>query len=394
MRVLIVGGGIGGLTAGLALLRAGFEVHVHEQASTLREVGAGLTMGPNAVRILHRLGLAAALRSTAVTPLSRDARDWQTGELLARLSLEDDIAESRWGAPLYMMHRADLHAALRQALGDEHVSLGTRCISVEQDEELVTVTFADGQRASGDLLVGADGIHSVVRGYVAGPDKANWTGQIAWRALAPASVGLEAGLELRHHFWWGPGTAFSAYYVSGGSAINWIGMKATDDDWREEPWSARGDRAEVLAHFEGWHEQVRSLIAGTEVIFKWGLFDRAPLTNWTRGRVTLLGDAAHPMLPNMGQGAAQSIEDAVVLASCLAVASDDPESALATYVSLRRARTTAMQAAASNAARTMQLSDPVAIAARNARMGEDRFAQLSANDWIFGYDPEGPAAQA
>ena len=203
MRALIVGAGIGGLTAALALRQAGFDAHVYEQARVLREVGAGLALGPNAVRVLHRLGLAEALRTVGVRSESWDFRDWQSGAVLGRVPLAD-AAEIRWGAPFYNVHRADLHDALRAAVGDQHITLGARCVSVEQHGSEVAIGFADGRHATGDLVIGADGIHSVVREYVAGPDQPTWWPQIAWRGLAPAAIGREVGLEMRQHVFFGP----------------------------------------------------------------------------------------------------------------------------------------------------------------------------------------------
>ncbi len=172
MRILVVGAGIGGLTAALALRRAGFDAHVYEQASVLREVGAGVAISPNAIKVLHHLGLAAALRSVGVVSRSMDSRDWQTGALLGRVPLAED-AVARWGAPFYHLHRADLHNALRTALGDEHITLGARCAAVEPRNTAVTARFADGRNATGALLIGADGVHSVVREHVAGADRAS-----------------------------------------------------------------------------------------------------------------------------------------------------------------------------------------------------------------------------
>lgn len=385
MRVLIVGAGIGGLTAGLALRRAGFDAHVYEQASVLREVGAGVAISPNAVRLLHRLGLAEALRAVGVVSRSMDSRDWRSGELLGRVPLAEAAVE-RWGAPFYHLHRADLHDALRAALGDRHITLGARCVAVEQHGTVVTARFADGRGVAGGLLIGADGIHSVVREHVAGSDRPVWSRQISWRGLAPATVGHEVGLEVRHHSFWGPRTQFVCFYVSAGRLVNWVGNTQSDDDWREESWSARGDRDEVLGLFAGWHAEVRALIAGTEQVFKWALFDRPPLETWARGRVTLLGDAAHPMLPYMAQGASQSIEDAVVLARCLAAERGDPQRALGTYAARRRVRTAAVQAASREAGRMMRLTDPEEVRARNARLGNSPEAPIARFDWIWSFD--------
>ncbi|HEY7035425.1 MAG TPA: FAD-dependent monooxygenase [Thermomicrobiales bacterium] len=385
MRVLIVGAGIGGLTAALALRQAGFDAHVYEQAGVLREVGAGVAVGPNAVKVLHRLGLAEALRAVGVVPHSLDARDWQTGAVLGRVPLAE-AAVTRWGAPFYHLHRADLHDSLRAALGDRHLTLGARCLAVEQHDCAVDVRFADGREATGDLLIGADGIHSVVREHVAGPDRPIWSRQIAWRGLAPAAVGHACGLEVRHHSIWGPRKMFVCYYVATGRLVNWVGNSQSDDDWQEESWSARGDGDEALSDFAGWHPQVRALIAGTDQVFKWALFDRPPLARWTRGRVTVLGDAAHPMLPYMAQGASQSIEDAFVLARCLAADRDDPQRAIGMYADRRRERTAAIQTASRDAGRMMHLTDPADVEARNARLRDNPDAAAARFDWIWSHD--------
>jgi 2-polyprenyl-6-methoxyphenol hydroxylase-like FAD-dependent oxidoreductase len=386
MRVVVVGAGIGGLTAALALRESGFDVHVYEQARALREVGAGLALGANAVRILHRLGLAEALRAVGVRSESWDFRDWQSGAVLGRVPLAE-AGEARWGAPFYNAHRADLHDALRAAVGNEHITLGACCVSVEEHGSEVAIGFADGRHETGDLVVGADGIHSVVREYVAGPDQPTWWPQVAWRGLAPATIGREVGLELRQHVFSGPQVLFVTYYVSSGQWVNWIGCTPSDG-WREESWSALGDRDEALALFEEWHPSVRALIAGTEQVFKWAMFDRPSLDRWTRGRITLLGDAAHPMMPFMGQGAAQSIEDGFVLARCLAADRDDPQRAVGAYAARRQERAAAMQAASRQQGLDLQLSDASAVAARNAQMRESPEAPLGRYDWAWGYDVE------
>ena len=387
MRVLIVGGGIGGLTAALALRRAGFDTQVYEQASVLGEVGAGIATSPNSVRLLERLGVGDALRAVAVTSLSMDPRDWQTGETLARVPL-GEAAVTRWGAPFYHLHRADLHGVLLAALGAQHVTLGARCVSVEEASSEVTIRFADGRLATGDLVVGADGIHSVVRDYVAGDDRPVWSRQVAWRGLADGDLGRAIGLDVRHHSFWGPGKQFVCFYVSGGRLVNWVGNTQTDDEWREESWSARGERSEAQRAYGGWFDQVQRLIAGTERVFKWALFDRAPLDAWTRGRVTLLGDAAHPMLPYMAQGGSQSIEDGWVLARCLAESPDSLPRALDRYVTYRSARAGALQRTSREMGRNVQLSDPAAVRARNERMRADPDAYIARYDWIFGHDAD------
>jgi salicylate hydroxylase len=258
-------------------------------------------------------------------------------------------------------------------------------VSVEQDAEKVTIEFADGRQATGDLLIGADGVHSVVRDHVATPAQPTWWQQTAWRGLAPGAVGHEVGLEMRQHIFMGPRIMFVTYYVASGRLVNWIGCTPSDG-WREESWSARGDRDEALRLFAGWHPQVRALVAGTEAVFRWAMFDRPALERWTRGRVTLLGDAAHPMLPFMGQGAAQSIEDAFLLARCLAADRDDPQRAIDAYATRRQERTAALQVASRAAGGNLQLSDPAEVATRNSGMLADPEAQIARYDWVWGYD--------
>jgi salicylate hydroxylase len=387
MRVAIVGAGIGGLTAAIALRRTGLDAHVYEQASILREVGAGIATSPNALKVLERLGLADTLREAAVISLSMDPRDWKTGDVLARVPLAEE-AVRRWGAPFYHFHRADLHSILRAAVGDQNITLGARCISVEEDGSGATVHFADGQRVTADLVVGADGVHSVVREYVAGADAPTWARQVSWRGLADGDVGRAIGLEVRHHSFWGPGKQFVCFYVSGGRQVNWVGNIETDDDWREGSWSARGERTDALSAFEGWHPQIPALIGAAQEIFKWALFERSPLERWTRGRVTLLGDAAHPMLPFMAQGGSQSIEDAWVLARCLADTPNEVGGALERYFALRHERAAALQLTSSQMASNVQLRDPDEVRARNARMKAAGAAYAERYDWIWGYDAD------
>jgi salicylate hydroxylase len=237
VQVVVVGAGIGGLTAALALRQSGCAVHVYEQGSVLREVGAGIAISPNATRVMHHLGLADAFATVGVRSLSFDSRNWRTGALLGRVPLGEE-AITRWGAPFYHLHRADLHDALRAALSEGSITLGARCVAVTQDETTVTARFADGREVSGDLLVGADGSHAVVREYVAGPDRPLYFGQVSWRGLAPAVVARVAGLEVRHHSFWGPRKQFVCFYVRGGRLVNWVSNTEGDGEWREESWSA------------------------------------------------------------------------------------------------------------------------------------------------------------
>jgi salicylate hydroxylase len=242
---------------------------------------------------------------------------------------------------------------------------------------------------SGDLLIGADGIHSVVREHVAGPDQPLYSGQVSWRGLVPAGVGHKAGLEVRHHSFWGPRQQFVCFYISGGRLVNWVGNTEGDGEWLQESWSARGDREEALALHAGWTPAVQALIAGTEQVFKWALFDRLLLDHWTRGRVALLGDAAHPMLPYMAQGAGQSIEDALVLAHCLLAAEGgNLPRALEAYAARRHKRTAAVQEASREAGRLVRLTDPAEVEARNALLSASPEAPVARFHWIWSYDVE------
>ena len=384
-RVLVVGAGIGGLTTAIALRQAGFDVRVFEQAHEIRAVGAGLQLSPNAVKVLHGLGLGERLHAVAVKPAALDSRSWDTGELIgSRVAGEAMIAA--FGAPYYHIHRADLHAVLMDALGDVPVRLASRCVQLEQDGDGVTVRFADGYQERGDVVVGADGIHSVVREQLFGPESPRFAGLVAWRGVAPTE--RLAGIDLpRHgHNFWGPGQHFVCYYVSAGRQVNWVGI-VTSDAWQHESWSTPGDKQEALAAFRGWHFQVPALIEATDQVFLWALYDRDPLPAWSHGRVTLLGDAAHPMLPFMAQGAAQSIEDGYVLTRCLQTFAEVPR-ALVEYERRRKERTSRLQQQSRDNEHLFHLADPELVRQRNERIRAEPTGTLPAYAWVYGYDVE------
>jgi salicylate hydroxylase len=337
--VLVIGAGLGGLTAALALRRVGRPVEIFEQADELGDVGAGITMYPNATRVLEHLGLGSAMEARAVIPETGGARHWQTGELLRHGPTGQAVRE-RYGAPQYFMHRADLHEilveAVQQAGGAIH--LGHTFERFELRDDGVVAHFANGAAVAGAALVGADGIRSAVRACLFGPDAPRFTGKVAWRGLVPMDrIGEE------HRFptsclWMGPDHAFLRYPVRGGAVMNYV-AHAAQGAWAEESWKLQTSVDEVLAEFAGWDPAVLDVIRATppELCFKWALFDRDPLPEWGRGRVTLLGDAAHPALPFLGQGAGMAIEDGMVLARCLA-SDDDVEGALRRYERARLAR--------------------------------------------------------
>jgi salicylate hydroxylase len=385
---LIVGAGLGGLTAELALRRAGFEVMVLEQATALGEVGAGIQLGPNAVRVLHALGLADELASFAVLPTHRTRYSWQSGEVIRSVPLAE-AARERFGYPYYHAHRADLHAALVAALGADGIELGCKCIGYATSDDGVTARLENGGTELGDVLIGADGIHSLVRAQLIGPDRPRFTGNMAWRGLAPAECVADLEVPRVAANWWGPHQHFVHYYVSGGRYLNWVGVVPGDGS-EIESWSARGEVADALRDFEGWHPRITGIIGATDTVSKWALYDRDPLPTWSRGRVTLLGDAAHPMLPFMAQGAAQCIEDGMILSRCLVGRAGDPAAALRLYEEMRRERTARTQLGSRRNAELFHAADPDAVRRRDASIQadavSDRHGYATDENWLFSYD--------
>jgi salicylate hydroxylase len=374
VRVGIAGGGIGGLTAALALLQAGCDVQLYEQAHELGEIGAGVQISPNASRVLHGLGLAGDLARTGVRPLAWHQRRWDDGRTLLKTPLAEPL-EAAFGFPHYQMHRADLLAALAARMPAERVHLGHRLTGFQDRGDRVALEFAGGARADVDVLVGADGIHSRVRGLLFSPERPRFTGCIAYRGLVPAERLRDLGLEVTAQVWMGPGKHFVHYFVSGGRLVNFVAI-AEQDTWTRESWTDRGEVAGALAAFAGWHPQVREIIAAVDETFVWALFDRAPLERWSAGRVILLGDACHAMLPFMAQGAAQAIEDGATLAACLA-GDHDPAAALRRYEALRGPRVARIHAASTGNKTRFHLPDGPQQRARDAAMA------AGATDWSF-----------
>jgi salicylate hydroxylase len=390
LKVLIAGGGIGGITAALALRRRGIEAVLFEQADAFRQVGAGIQVSSNAVRVLRGLDLADTLARVAVYPEARDYRAWDSGERLFWTPL-GARAEAHFGAPYYHVHRADLLDVLLSGLGDAHCHLNARVASFEQDANGVAVTVGDGRSFAGDALIGADGIHSTVRGQLFGAEYPRYTGNVAWRGLVPAERVAHLGLERVTGVWMGPDRSIVQYYVSSGRTFNWIGISRSAEPGRES-WLAEGKIEDALAEYAGWHSTVRAVIGATPRVLRQALYDREPLPDWRLGRAALLGDAAHPMLPFYAQGAAQSIEDAAVIAGCLAQAPQDPPAALARYVRLRQPRTAWMQDLSRREEKLYQMTDAAAIAARNARMSKNRVPESATfppeQERLYGYDAE------
>ena len=378
MRIGIIGAGIGGLSAALALLDAGFDVQVYEQAHALDEVGAGVQVSPNASRILHRLGLGLAdqLTRTAVKPLAWQQRRWDDGRTLLRTPLAEAV-EARFGYPHYHLHRADLLAVLAGAVPAERIHVGYRVTGLVQHADTVEARFGNGTTVRTDVLVGADGIHSAVRANLFGPDQPRFTGCVAYRGLIPGERLAHLDLEVTAQVWMGPGRHFVHYFVRSGRLVNFVAV-VERDAWTRESWTERGDLADALAAFDGWHPQVTTILAAVDEPYVWALFDRAPLTRWSVGRVTLLGDAAHPMLPFMAQGAAQAVEDGATLAACLTTAAAPGiEAALDRYQRLRLPRTSRLQA--------MSAANKTRFHLPDGPDQRDRDAQMAAGgtDWSF-----------
>jgi 2-polyprenyl-6-methoxyphenol hydroxylase-like FAD-dependent oxidoreductase len=383
-QVAIVGGGIGGLGAALSLLRAGFDVHVYEQARAMREVGAGLQVSPNASRVLHGLGLADELAALGVRPLAFHQRRWEDGRTLLKTPLGDAVVEA-FGFPHYQSHRADVLAMLIKAFPAERLHLGHRMIAFTDSGDRVDLEFENGERVTADLLVGADGIHSTVRRLLFGPANPRFTGCVAYRGLVPAERLRYLDIEVTAQIWMGPAKHIIVYYVAGQRLVNFVGI-LEQDSWTGESWTDRGEVENLRAAFAGWDPTLRAIIGSIDETFIWGLFDRAPLRHWSAGRATLLGDACHPMLPFIAQGAAQALEDGVSLTACLAVGGDVP-AALAHYEKMRRPRTSHIQAAATANKTRFHLPDGPAQHDRDATMaaGGTDFS-IRAISWIYGYD--------
>ena len=386
ISVAIVGGGIGGLSAALSLLRVGIDAHVYEQARVLAEVGAGVQISPNASRILYRAGLAEALASTGVQPLALHQRRWQDGRALLRTPIAQ-VAEGVVTAPYYQIHRADLLEVLASALPAANLHLGHRLTNLVDQSNQVEVEFANGRRVAVDALVGADGIHSAVRRLVFGPENPHFTGCACYRGLAQADRLAHLELETTAQVWMGPGKHFVHYFVRNRRLVNFVAV-VEQDAWTRESWTDRGELADALAAFDGWHPQVRDILAAVDEIFIWALFARKPMAHWSVGRITLLGDACHAMLPFMGQGAAQAIEDGATLAACLEhIEATHIPDALRRYERLRLPRTTRVQSSSEANKERFHLPDGAAQVARDAEMERTSTDwSLDAVTWLYGHD--------
>ena len=336
LHVIVAGGGIGGAATALALLNKGFDVDVYEQAPELGEVGAGIQISPNANRALDYLGVFNDLARLSSNADDKVVRLWNSGKTWEMFDLGTEALD-RYGYPYLTVFRPDLLQVLVDAVRrkkPEAIHLAKKCVGYAQKGDRVSVSFADGTTAEGDILIGADGVHSAIRSALFGSGPAKFSGMLAWRGVIPMETLPEKMNISRATVWVGPHGHVVHYPLRGGKLMNLVAT-AERSDWQVESWSTEGSKEEFRADFAGWHEDIQTLIEAAPSQFKWALMVRPPLQQWVEGRVALLGDACHPTLPLLAQGAVMAIEDAVVLSRCLDAHLPDPDQALKTYEALR-----------------------------------------------------------
>lgn len=345
-KIAVVGAGMGGLAVAATLRKVGIDVEVFEQASRFGRIGAGIQMMPNSMKVLRGIGIEERLRQVAFAPFSHLNRDGYSGEVIRELPMP----EALYGAPYLCMHRADLHDALASAVPSDIIHLNKKLIGLDQAGGIVTLRFADGSSATADAVIGADGVHSIVRDIIVGPDAPIHRGRIAYRAVFKSELmgGFDIGPSRTK--WWGTDRHIVIYYTTRAkSELYFVTSVPEEAGWMtKESWSAKGNVEELRAAYGDFHQDVRNVLNACPDCHKWAILEREPLPSWSDGRVVLLGDSAHPMTPYMAQGAATSIEDAAVLARCLeAVEGDDIEGAFKRYEAHRKPRTSVVQAISS-----------------------------------------------
>lgn len=379
--IAIIGAGIGGLTLAIALRRRGIRAAVYERSSELREVGAAVALSANGTRVLHGLGLGDRLAARSAVPTELIYRDWRGGRRVAAFTAGDDYA-ARFGAPYYGVHRADLQAALADACGHDELHLDHRLVDVSAENRGYELRFANGTAAHADLVVGADGVHSTVRRWVADDEPARYSGTSGFRGLIPVDAMPSLPDPGAIQFWMGPGAHVLHYPIGDGSFVNFLAVVDDPPTWTDSSWVEEVSPDQLRAPFADWHPGVREMIAATSLHKRWALFGQRPLTRWHRGGIVLLGDAAHAMLPHHGQGANQSIEDAATLASLLHRFA--PDQALPRYARLRRARTRAVQRSSWVASALLHLPDGPDADDRDRRLA----AIPDTLRWIHEHDAE------
>ena len=388
-HVLIAGAGVGGLTAALSLARRGFTVDIYEQAPELREVGAGVLITPNGMRVLSELGLADDIMAVAAHSPRRLLRLWDTGQTWITFDLGSKAIEM-YGQPFAWLYRPDLLMVLEKALravAPDAIHLRRKVARCTTTNHGATLDFTDGASVSGDAVIGADGIHSVIRAALHGSDDPQFTGLVAWRGTIPVADLPQQFNSQTAASWVGPGRSVTQYPIRRGELLNFAGV-VERDTWRVESWSTIGDRHQMQADFIGWHKDVRTMISAIPQPFVWPLLLRQPLPVWSMGCVTLLGDACHPMLPFMGQGATMAIEDGFVLARTLERHTPDVAVAFSAYENARKPRTDRLVNASAEGAKRFNnpaLGDPAGAQAYVDReWAEPRLRERY--DWIYQYD--------
>jgi salicylate hydroxylase len=386
-RIGIIGGGIGGVALAASVLQRGFEVRLFERAKSFGEVGAGIQMTPNGVKVMKSLGLLDKMLQAGFLPRAIVGRNWRSARETFRTPLIDNCPVL-YDAPFIHIHRADLHHILASCVPDNVPTFGVNCTGVRQDKNSAVATFSDGTDFEADLIVGADGVRSVVREALFGAEAPQFTGHMCYRAMVPVG-GVVDFVSPDSSFWLGPNSHIVTYYVRGGKAVNIVAVAETKE-WVEESWNVASSKEEILGAFRGWHSNIETLFGRVDEVYKWGLFDRDPMTSWSKGRITLLGDAAHPMLPFLSQGAAMAIEDAYVLAASLDGHGSDVASALRDYEAERLPRTSRVQLEARERGRTYHLPSPLAQAKRDFMfwfrgLFNPHTSGIRAN-WVYEYD--------
>jgi salicylate hydroxylase len=385
VRVAIVGGGIGGLSLALALRERGLTAEVYERAAELTEIGAAIALSANGTREYARLGLLDELIAASTTPTELIYRHWREGTRIAAHPVRNDSAYvNRFGAPFLGIHRADLQKSLSSAFGAENLHLGSRLVDIVEDTRSVVLEFADGRTEHADVVVGADGVRSTVRRWVTGADDAVYSGTSAFRGIVPSDSLPLLPDPQAIQFWMGPGAHLLHYAIGeAGRWVNFFAVVETPRTWPHDRPVVEVDDDVPVTSFRGWHPAVTEMIGAAHSPIRWGLFTVRPLLRWYRGRVVILGDAAHGMLPHHGQGANTSIEDAFALASLLADSGrDELPAALARYQAMRRARTRVIQRSSAVTSSLLHLPEGPAALARNRKVA--RFPQDFG--WIHAYD--------
>jgi 6-hydroxynicotinate 3-monooxygenase len=365
--IAVIGAGIGGLAVTAALRSAGLDAQIYEQASRFARVGAGIQMTPNAMKILRGLGLEERLRQIAFEPEFGLNRDFDTGTITNKLPIGKAM-EERYGAPYLLLHRADLHTALASLVPSSILHLNKKLVGLTQNADGVTLQFADATQTRAALVIGADGVHSLVREILLGKESPRFTGKVAYRTTFPAALLGDSQINAARTKWWGPDRHIVIYYVTRArDEIYFVTSQPEDASWMTpESWSAKGSLDELRSAFAAFHPEVRAVLDACPDVYKWALLERDPLATWRQGRVVLLGDACHPMTPYMAQGAASALEDAVVLSRCLeGVLVDGIDVALGKYEATRKPRASDIQGTSSKNTWMRHSTDP---------------------GWVYGYD--------